>query len=202
MLWRLFQYCVGGTVDKRRLSMMKYRGQKRVLEVGCSVGNISRAFQTVPEIEYTGIDIDPVVIDYARKAFSSLPGFRFLCMDLCDFAASSDERFDYLLFAGVLHHVDDETCLRMLRAVWPLMADDGTLVIVDPVMPTSEDSWFMHWFLKLEQGEHVRRDADVRGLVRSVVGFQLEEVEIHYVGATPVSVPKCARFGVYKLSKV
>ena len=60
----------------------------------------------------------------------------------------------------------------------------------------------MHWFVKLEQGKHVRRDADMRGLVRSVAGFQLEEVEIHYVGATPVSVPKCARFGVYKLSKV
>jgi hypothetical protein len=43
-LWLLFQYLVGGTADKRRLAAMYYKGQKKVLEIGCSVGNVSQIF--------------------------------------------------------------------------------------------------------------------------------------------------------------
>jgi 2-polyprenyl-3-methyl-5-hydroxy-6-metoxy-1,4-benzoquinol methylase len=67
ILWEFLQYWIGGTTDKRRLCLRKYNGQKRVLEVGCSVGNIAKAFQSFAEISYTGIDIDSTAIRRAQK---------------------------------------------------------------------------------------------------------------------------------------
>jgi hypothetical protein len=39
-------------------------------------------------------------------------------------------------------------------------------------------------------------------LLYDLPGLKLEAAEVHYVGATPFSLPKCARFGVYSFSKV
>ncbi len=40
----LFQFSIGGTVTKRNLVLQYYSNQKRILEAGCSVGNIAAAF--------------------------------------------------------------------------------------------------------------------------------------------------------------
>lgn len=198
-LWGIFQYCIGGTVDKRRLCLLKYRGQKQILEVGCSLGNIAKVFLKLPHVKYMGIDIDPVVIRYAQRNFASYPNFRFLCQDLRSFAQQSDEKFDYILFAGILHHIDDKLAQSLLEAAKWLMPNDGSLVVVDPLMPELEDNWLIRWFIKLEQSRYVRKESEMCRLLHNVSGFQLEEAEVHYVGATPFSVPKCARFGVYEL---
>ena len=200
-LWKVFQYVIGGTIDKRTLCELKYRGQKQILEIGCSLGNIAKVFQKFPDIYYTGIDIDPVVIRYAQKDFGLYPNYRFVCQDFRDFAKNSNQQFDYILFAGILHHIDDGMCQRLLAAARPIMQNNGTLVVVDPLTPVPEDNCFIKWFLNLEQGKFVRRELEMSMLLRNVPGFQLREAEVHYVGATPFSVPNCARFGVYVLSK-
>lgn len=193
--------CHWGTIDKRKLCLLKYRGQKRILEVGCSLGNIAKVFLKIPDIDYTGVDIDPVVIRYAQKQFVSYANFRFYCGDLWDFAKQSDEQFDYILFAGILHHVDDAMCRRLVDAARYLISRNGTLVVVDPLIPEPDDTWLMKWFMNLEQGKYVRRGGDMFKLLSSVPGFQCEVAEIHYVGATVFSLPICARFGLYVLSK-
>lgn len=201
ILWNVFQYLVGGTIDKRKLCILKYHGQKQILEIGCSLGNIAKVFRKFPNISYTGIDIDPVVIRYAQKKFVSYPNYRFLSQDFGDFAKHSEQQFDYILFAGILHHIDDGMCQRLLDDARRVMSNDGTLVVVDPLIPEPEDNWFIKWFLNIEQGKNVRRENDMSRLLCNVSGLRLEETEIHYVGATPFSVPICARFGVYVLSK-
>ncbi len=42
--FELFQFSIGGTVAKRNLVLQHYSNQKRILEVGCSAGNIAAAF--------------------------------------------------------------------------------------------------------------------------------------------------------------
>ena len=57
-LWLLAQLTVLGTYDKQRLVLKHYRGQRRILEIGCSVGNVSMAFRQFPNINFVGLDID------------------------------------------------------------------------------------------------------------------------------------------------
>ncbi len=140
-LWRTFQFWCGGSVDKRKLCFSLYEGQKRILEVGCSVGNIAAAMRRVPEISYTGVDIDKVAIDVARRAFRGQPNFEFRCADLCSERMAIGV-FDYVLVAGVLHHIPDEGCMDLLAACHDVMASRASrLVVVEPLSPEQDDPW-------------------------------------------------------------
>jgi 2-polyprenyl-3-methyl-5-hydroxy-6-metoxy-1,4-benzoquinol methylase len=188
---------LGGTHDKQKLALLKYQNQKRILEVGCSVGNIAEAFRGFESIEYTGIDIDPAVIDYAQMSFSKHPNFQFVCQDLKTYQLAG-QPFDFILFAGVCHHIPDVECQNLFKAARQLLADNGKLIVVDILKPEPEDSWLLHRYINIDQGEYIRSDASLRILIQGV--SKIKEAEIHFVGASPVSFPLVARFGVYTLS--
>ncbi len=197
-LWRVFQHWIGGTVDKRALCTLKFDGQSSVLEVGCSLGNISRVFVQYKRIQYTGIDVDPVVIEYARKSFSAQKNFTFICEDLSRLPKTR-AGFGYVLFAGILHHLPDDKCREILAAARNHIEFDGRLVAVEPLIPRSDDPWFLSQFMKLEQGEHLRTGPELRALLDSVPGFRFMDAEEHLIGCSPFHRPICARFGVYTL---
>ena len=197
-LWLWFQFLAGGTVDKRRLCVLTYAGQSDVLEIGCSVGNITPVFAPFPDVQYTGLDIDPIAIQAARRRFVHEARFRFICEPLTAFCKRG-ETFDYILFAAILHHVDDATCAELLGAAATLARPGATIAVVEPLLPEATDPPFVRLFIHLEQGEHVRTDAGMRRVLSSQDSVILQKSEMHYIGATPFSMPKCARFGVYVL---
>jgi ribosomal protein L11 methylase PrmA len=91
-LWLAFQYVfgyvVGGTAVKERLAIERYKGQRKVLEIGCSVGIISQVFLKYKNIEFTRIDIDDNALAYARKRFVSFNNFNFRNISLAELAKS------------------------------------------------------------------------------------------------------------------
>ena len=201
-LWNCFQWAIGGTVDKRRLCTRYYSGQQRVLEVGCSGGNIAVAFLGWPGIRYVGVDVDQTAIEFAGKRFARFGNFIFTSQELPEMAKSSD-RFEYILLASVLHHLDDGDSRSLLHAATELLDDPGLLVIVDPVLPEPEDSSFYHFFLRtFEQGRYVRGWAALDALLKSEPGLKPCGAESCVVGATPIGLPKCARFGIWRFQRL
>lgn len=75
------------------------------------------------------------------------------------------------------------------------------LVVVEPVLPEPGDPAFFRLFLRLEQGRFVRATQVLEGLLGDVPRLTLVTSETHVVGASPWSVPRCARFGVYVLQR-
>jgi 2-polyprenyl-3-methyl-5-hydroxy-6-metoxy-1,4-benzoquinol methylase len=199
-LWDCFQYFFGGVVAKRRICLGKYASHRRILEVGCSLGNIAKVFMGIDGVEYTGIDIDSTVIAHARRKFAQIIKFTFSCDDIECFAKRGDE-FDFILFAGVCHHVEDDLCKKMLNSAIQILADDGVVIVVDPLLPSSSDSWFLHQYVKLEQGKHVRSSSSFLALLQNVPSLRVEKINEQIIGASPINWPKCARFGVYTLIK-
>lgn len=198
-LWNIFQYTVGGTIDKRRLCLKHYQGEKRILEVGCSLGNISKAFTRFPGISFTGLDIDPVVIALARKHFRHAAGFNFVCQDLRELAETA-EYYDYIFFSGVCHHIDRQECHELLSVASKILAKaDGHLVVVDPLLPQSKDPWLVRKYIRLEQGQYLRSDKQMINLLQDIDGVRLIEKNQYLIGASPLHLPICARFGVYLL---
>jgi SAM-dependent methyltransferase len=197
-LWKAFQHIAGGLHDKRALCLLKYRGQRTVLEVGCSVGTIARVFACDPQVDYTGLDIDLAAVRFAQEAFKSKRNCTFVCQDLREFAKGG-RRFGFVLFAGICHHVEPGELTALLQAGASVLADDGQLVVIDPVLPEPGDPAFFHLFLRLEQGSFVRANDALQALFRDVPELTLVSSETHVVGASPWSLPKCARFGVYAL---
>ena len=201
LLWKIFQFTIGGTVDKRRLCLLKYKGQKKVLEIGCSLGNISKAFVNIVGIDYTGIDTDPIVINYAKKDFKKYTNFSFFCISLENFVKWSKQRFGYILFAGVCHHAPQETLKSMFRVTVKLLEVNGEVVIIDPLRTESGDSRLINIYMNLERGRYLRKGAELLNILTKIPSLELKEVKIHFVGATPFSWFKVARFGIYVLSK-
>lgn len=200
-LWTMFQYFAGGTVDKRKLCKIHYENQLNILEIGCSTGNIARAFIKKRNISYTGIDIDNAVIKYAKHSFRHNNNFQFLNIDLINFEKEAKQKYDYILFAGIIHHIDDNDAINLLNVAINLLSDDGILLVVEPLLPEKNDSKFIHYYMKLEQGGYVRKEKKMLMLIKKISGLNLEKVAVQYVNATPFSFPICAKFGVYRCNK-
>jgi SAM-dependent methyltransferase len=73
---------------------------RRVLDLGCGLGAFyPLLIERFGELDYTGIDIVPEMVDCAARKY---PSARFRCRDL--FTDGLDETFDYVLISGVFNN--------------------------------------------------------------------------------------------------
>ena len=194
-LWLLMQKTIGGNPCKQTFATEHYHGQKRVLEIGCSVGNISDAFRAFPDIDFTGIDIDPHAINLAKHRYRNYPNFNFSLNSLEELTRQG-KTFDYVLFAGILHHVNDDDGLRLLCDAVKCTANNGQLVIYEPEALKPSDNWFLRFFYAhFEQGVFLRSREDLLSLVERA-GITLQSVEDRMVSPGIVKRPYVARFNV------
>jgi 2-polyprenyl-3-methyl-5-hydroxy-6-metoxy-1,4-benzoquinol methylase len=189
-LWLFAQHVVGCNGAKKELALRHYRGERRVLEIGCSAGNIASAFA---KADYTGIDIDEGALALARRRFGGRPNFRFQQISLADLAASGAE-FDYVLFAGILHHVPDDVATEMLVEALSLVAEGGTLVISEPEAVRPGDGIVLRLFYKLEQGRFLRSREALEALVRRA-GVNISRADDQLMRMSP-GMPHVARFNL------
>lgn len=189
-LWLLAQQVVGCNGAKMALALRHYKGERRVLEIGCSAGNIAPAFS---DADYTGIDIDDGALALARRRFEGRPNFRFQHISLADMAATGTQ-FDYVLFAGILHHVSDDTAEKMLADALKVVAPGGTLVISEPEAVRPSDGIVFRLFYKLEQGQFLRSRSALEALVRRA-GIDINRIDDQLMSMLP-ALPHVARFNL------
>jgi cyclopropane fatty-acyl-phospholipid synthase-like methyltransferase len=137
---------------------------------------------------------------FSWKHFCNQDNFAFVCQDLRIFAEEAGHTFDYILFAGICHHVEDKECIELLNvAANMLLNENGKLIVVDPLIPNALDSKFVHSFFELEQGSFVRTGRQLEGLLDKVNRVQIKVKNEYTIGSSPVHWPICARFGIYQL---
>jgi SAM-dependent methyltransferase len=193
----LFQLAIGGTVAKRNLVLQCHSNQQHILEVGCSVGNIAAAFPGRC-VDYVGLDIDEHAIHYAREKFRRQPGFSFICGELCRQKFPHD--FDFIVFSGVLHHLDDAAAATLLEFSQGILSANGTLVVSDPVQPRPTDGALIKVYRKLERGKHVRSFEDLSHLLEKLRGLRVVRRENPAVTGLPVFTrPIVSYFGLFLL---
>jgi len=190
-LWLIFQRLIGSLKDKQAIALSRYTGQQSILEIGCSVGSIADAFRSLPNISYTGIDIDGNAIAAAQRRFFGTT-FRFL-EESVKKHAQNGSRYDYILVAGMLHHIDDATAIDILYETYLLSVEDGTVLIYDPDTPTSSDPTYMHWFYKLEQGKFLRSHTETEALIQRA-GLRIRDKRLVPVRPGFPGFPPVARF--------
>jgi SAM-dependent methyltransferase len=193
----LFQFSIGGTVAKRNLVLQYYSNQKRILEAGCSVGNIAAAFLG-RGVDYVGMDIDESAINYAAKKFRRHPGFSFICGDLCRQKFQHD--FDFIVFSAVLHHLDDATATGLLEFSREILAPQGVVLVSDPIQPRPADSALIKLYRKMERGRYVRTLEGLSDLVAKLRGLRVIQQACPPVTALPFwSKPTVSYFGLFLL---
>ena len=152
--------------------------EKRVLELGCAVGHMTRAL--------TGLGCRVVAVDVDEVATRSAAEFaeRVLVADLSDPTALEQlkgERFDVVLAGDVLEHLPDP--LSVLQRCRSLLTPDGALVLSLPNVA--------HVDLKLGllQGRWEYRDTGLldRTHLRFFTRRSIDEL-LHDAGFVPVEI--------------
>lgn len=82
---------------------------KRVLDLGCAEGLISREFALAGAKEVLGVELLPQHLDVARKVCKDVPQVRFVCAHLGDYIKGLAEipRYDIVLALGIIHKLHD-----------------------------------------------------------------------------------------------
>ena len=132
----------------------------RVLDVGCGYGRLSSRLN---HATYTGIDISPTYIDYAKSNYGNFG--RFVCGDITEDSVLKDlGQFDVVTIIGVLHHLSDRECQTLLSSAKRLLSDEGRLVTLDGVF-THDQSAITRLLLRADRGRFVRTEEHYRKLL-------------------------------------
>jgi SAM-dependent methyltransferase len=130
--------------------MLKPVDGMKVLDCGCGPASIVRH---LPNVDYTGIDINPSHIAYAKQRFG--PRGRFIVGDVTQDLTLEAASFDLVMVSSLLHHLDDDQARRLLISAVRLMKIEGRIVTVDSIWLPGQHpiAWLLN---KLDSGLNVR----------------------------------------------
>lgn len=141
-------------------SMIRSRYSDRILDLGCGTAEI---LDFMPEVEYIGYDISSQYIEAAKRRFG--PRGNFEARIATEDEVSRGVPFDIVLALGVLHHLDDETAVTLMRTAHAALKPGGRLVTLDPVFEGGQ-SPLARFLISKDRGQNVRDQAGYENLAR------------------------------------
>ena len=172
IVYTTYQKLVGG-YRARRLFIENHvpitPGQK-LLDIGCGPADL---LDFLPKVDYTGIDHDADYIAQAKKKYGDKG--TFICADVDELKLSANEHFDFIIAAGVLHHLDDAQCLHLFDTLSKVLKPGGRFVSMDGCFIPNQNK-ISEYFLKKDRGEFVRTQQAYEVLANK--GFDNVEVTI------------------------
>ena len=164
-LYNLFQGVVGGNALRRRIIQNHARARPgdRVIDIGCGP---AQALQSLPDVEYLGLDIDPKYIAFARRTYGD-KGI-FVVGDTR--SLRSDTRFkdaDIVIAVSVLHHLDDEEAEDCFRFAYDALKGGGRLICHDACWIPNQGT-FSKCIMSHDRGRNIRTEQQYRQLAAKV----------------------------------
>ena len=162
---------VGGARGRSLLvrDYVRPRPGARVLDLGCGPGEL---VEHLGQVDYVGVDVSESYVARAGRMFGDRAEFRVGdAMDLDDDLCG----FDLVLAFGVIHHLDDEGALRLLKGARAALATGGRFVSVDPAL-VSDDRAAARLLVAWDRGDHVRGPAEYKRLAEAIFDSVLCDV--------------------------
>jgi 2-polyprenyl-3-methyl-5-hydroxy-6-metoxy-1,4-benzoquinol methylase len=114
------------------LDEMNTQSCRRILELGCGLGEASHLMALQTTADVLGVDLCESFIETAQ-AQRRLPNLRFAVMDLLkeDLASQVGGLFDYIVGNGILHHLRADLPAVLIR-LKKILAPKGRLIFWEP----------------------------------------------------------------------
>lgn len=101
------------------------------LACGCGFGTALMAGRH-PHRQFTGVDIDPVAIDYAQQHYSA-PNLQYICADAMSFDGGS---YDTIVSLETIEHLPNHK--GFVARLPSLLNKDGCIIASVPITPTCD----------------------------------------------------------------
>lgn len=158
------QSLLGGDRGTRRFvdEVIRAKPGMKVLDVGCGQG---RLLQFLPDVDYTGIDLNPSSIEAAREIHGSRG--RFLVGDVSQGLPDTDSSYDLVILSAILHHLDSKHAIGLFGILVGLLKPAGRIVTIDNVWLPKQRS-IAKLVNALDSGLNVRTPSEYVRLVEHV----------------------------------
>lgn len=132
-------------IRRKTIELGELTGEEQVLDYGCGTGSLLlQMADKFPNIELTGVDIDPEILKLAQKKDSLKKAKWILSSDF----SSQNLSYDVVFASWVFHHFNNEEKLFHLKTCHDLLRKGGKLIIVDWGKPAN---LVMHFLFFLVQ---------------------------------------------------
>ncbi len=129
----------------------------KILDIGSGTGEFSVFFK--PE-NYTGIDIEPAYIDYAKKHYQGT----FLLGDAARLPFSN-YCFDKAVILGVLHHLDDSLCYKIFTEMKRVLKPGASILVMEDTR-SDGDSVITKILHSLDKGNQIRTADEYNAILK------------------------------------
>ena len=174
-LHRLIQRSLAPANSFDRLidEIIQPKGGEAVLDVGCGAGSIMPRLRAS---RYIGIDLNAAHIAAAKERF---PDADFRAGDAIQFLETTPERFDLVTMIGLLHHLDDDQVVRIMKGADRVLMPGGRVVAFDCGFEKNQNP-IAYLLSKLDSGRNARTLdgylALQRRVFKSATGYILHDL--------------------------
>jgi SAM-dependent methyltransferase len=144
--------------------VVKAGNATRVLDIGCGTGALLRY---LPGAIYVGLDRNEACIERAKRTYGERG--TFICDDIGNFSKYALPQADVAVVIGLLHHIDDDLALDMLRDTKATLRPGGRLITVDPCFHPAQSA-IQRFVVGNDRGMNVRNFVEYQTLCTRVFG--------------------------------
>jgi SAM-dependent methyltransferase len=131
-----------------------------VVDVGCGTAAM---LDLIPShVRYFGFDLSPEYIAAAQARYGERG--EFYCADITSIAADAVPASTTTLAIGLLHHLDDDGCRHLLRAIRDRLAPGGRLITLDGTFVPNQ-GWMSRTLVGADRGRNIRTPEAYAALV-------------------------------------
>lgn len=162
MIYTTYQKLVGGYRARRLFveNHVKAKPGDKILDIGCGPGDILDFLQ---DVEYTGIDEDAHYISQAQHKYGQRGIFK--CVGVDDLETITQQDFDIVITAGVLHHLNDAQCQKLFSIAVGGLKPKGRFVSFDGCYIPNQNK-ISKYFLDKDRGEFIRTPSEYTKLIK------------------------------------
>jgi len=173
-VYNFFGKITGG--KKRRSDQAKkyfnLKPGSKVLDIGCGSGAL---LNYLPKgVEYHGFDMQEEYIEFAKSKFGDAGNFYLERVGEV-LRPEWKGTFDAINADGILHHLTDADCKKLLETAIYYLKEDGYMITID-TLKHKDQSKLERWLVSRDRGQNVKFPEEFVELVKPY--FKKVETEI------------------------